>query len=150
MKHESITEESIAALLECFYAKIRCDTALASIYSEALGERWDAHIAKMWEFWCSALRVKPGCRSDMLAVHQKIGKLKPSLFPRWLAHFREAVAECFAEAPAHVIYDRALRTARNLETALFKRRGDAVERTHNPVIMDQPSGLSHSIDRGPS
>jgi hemoglobin len=137
MKYRSITEESVAALLKRFYAKIRCDPVLAPIYSEVLGEQWDAHIARMQEFWCSALRVKPGYRGDMLAVHQKIGKLKPSLFPRWLARFREAVVECYAEAPAGAIDDRALKIARNLETALFKRCGDAAERTYHSVLTDQ-------------
>lgn len=98
---------------------------LAPIYGEVLGEDWDAHIARMQEFWCSVLRVKPGYRRDMLAVHQTIGKLKPSLFPRWLARFREAVAEYIANAPAEAIEDRALKIARNLETALFKRCDDA-------------------------
>ena len=137
MKYEILTEASIAALLECFYAKIRRDPVLAPIYSEVLGEHWDAHIARMQEFWCSALRVKPGYRRDMLAMHQMIDTLKPSLFPRWLARFREAVGECFAEVPAGVINDRALKIARNLETALFKRRGDAAERTYHPTLTDQ-------------
>ncbi|MGH7048353.1 MAG: group III truncated hemoglobin [Stellaceae bacterium] len=150
MKYESITEESVAALLGCFYTKIRRDPVLAPIYSETLGERWDIHVATMHKFWCSALRLKPGYRGDMLAVHQTIGRLKPSLFPRWLARFREAVAECFAEAPASVIDDRARKTARNLETALFKGRGDAAERTHGSPIMDQRNGLPWSIDQVPS
>ncbi len=137
MRYEDITEKSVVALLQCFYAKVRCDPVLAPIYNEVLGENWDIHIARMREFWCSALRVKPGYRRDMLAVHQQIGTLKPSLFPRWLARFREAVGECFAAAPADVINDRALKTARNLETALFKRRVDAAEGAHHLALTNR-------------
>jgi truncated hemoglobin YjbI len=54
----------------------------------------------------------------MLAAHQRLGRLPRSLFPRWLALFRETADENFMEAPAKIIWDRALKTARNLESAL--------------------------------
>lgn len=118
MKSDSITEEAVGALVERFYAKIRGDAVLAPIFDKALAGRWDDHIATMREFWCSALRVRRDYRGDMLVAHQKIGKLPRSLFPRWLTLFRETVAECFMEAPAKIICERALKTARNLDSAL--------------------------------
>ena len=120
MKHESITEESVGAFVNAFYAKIRRDEALAPIFNEALSERWGEHIATMREFWCSAAHLKSGYRGDMLAAHRMVRKLDQSLFPRWLALFEETAAECFASAPATLLCDRALRIARNLETALFR------------------------------
>ena len=120
MKYESITEESVGAFVEFFYAKIRRDTALAPIFNEALSGRWDHHIATMRDFWCSALRVKRGYHGDMLAAHRKVRRLDRSLFPRWLALFQETATEYFASEPARVLCDRALRIARNLETALFE------------------------------
>lgn len=138
MKYESITEESVAALLECFYGKIRRDPVFFPIYSDVVGEDWEAHIARMREFWCSAMRVGRRYHGDMLVVHQKIGQLKPSLFPRWLARFREAVAECFTEAPAAAIDERALKIARNLETALVKRSDKAAEGMRQAALADRP------------
>lgn len=118
MKYDSITERSVYLLVERFYAKVRGDAILAPIFERALAGCWDAHIATMREFWCSALRIKRTYHGDMLAAHQKLGKLPRSLFPHWLALFREAVDESFTEASAAVIRDRALKTARNLEGAL--------------------------------
>ena len=118
MKYDSITEQSVNALVERFYAKVRLDAVLAPIFERALAGGWDAHIATMREFWCSALRVKRSYRGDMLAAHERLGKLPRSLFPRWLALFRETAEECFSEAPAAIICDRARKTARNLESAL--------------------------------
>lgn len=118
MKCDSITEVSIGMLVQRFYAKIRCDDALAPIFEKALAGRWETHIATMRQFWCSALRVKRGYRGDMLAAHQRLGKLPRSLLLRWLVLFRKTVDECFMEAPAAIIFDRALKTARNLESAL--------------------------------
>jgi hemoglobin len=118
MKYDSITEQSIGTLVERFYATVRRDIALAPIFEKALAGRWDALIGTMRQFWCSALRVKRDYFGDMLAVHQKPGRLPRSLLVRWLVLFRKAVDECFTEAPAETIFDRALKTARNLESAL--------------------------------
>lgn len=118
MKYDSITEQSVGILVERFYAKVRCDAVLAPIFESALAGRWDEHVATIREFWYSALRVKRDYRGDMLAAHQRLGRLPRSLFARWLALFRETVDEYFMEAPAKIIEDRALKTARNLESAL--------------------------------
>ncbi len=118
MKYDSITEQSIGTLVERFYAKVRCDTALAPIFEKALAGGWDAHIGTMRQFWCSALRVKRGYFGDMLAAHQRLGKLPRSLLVRWVLLFRKTVDERFMEVPAEIIFDRALKTARNLESAL--------------------------------
>ena len=131
-KCNGITEQSVGTLVERFYTKIRCDAVLAPIFERALAGRWDEHVATMREFWCSALRVKRDYRGDMLAAHQRLGRLPRSLFPRWLAVFRETVDENFMEASAKIIWDRALKTARNLESALA--HGAAI-----PSASRQPS-----------
>jgi len=121
MKYDSISEHSVRALIERFYARIRTDEVLGPIFEKALAGRWDDHIATLIEFWCSALHVKRGYTGDMLAAHQPLARLSPALFPRWLALFRATVAECFSEEAARVIEDRAQRIARNLESAIFNR-----------------------------
>jgi hemoglobin len=130
MKYDSLTEQSISALVDCFYAKVRRDAVLAPIFEKALAGRWDAHVAKMCEFWCSALRVKRSYHGDMLVAHRKLSKLPRSLFQRWLAPFRETVDECFMEAPAEIICDRALKTARNLASALSHGGTNPAPRMH--------------------
>jgi truncated hemoglobin YjbI len=75
--------------------------------------------------------VKRDYRGDMLAAHQKLGKLPRSLFPRWLALFRETAAECFMEASAKIICERALKTARNLDSALA--HGGATSAPREPL-----------------
>lgn len=126
MKAQSVTEDSVGALVTCFYEKICQDRVLAPIFNDALGDEcWDGHIATMREFWCSALHVKRGYAGDMLAAHQKLGKLDRAFFPRWLGLFEAAALECFAEAPARMLFERATRIARNLESALSHARHSA-------------------------
>lgn len=140
MPHDRITEESVGALVTAFYAKIRRDPVLAPIFETALAGRWDAHMATMREFWRSALRVERGYRSDMLAAHRKLGPLPHAAFARWLALFRETVAENFAQEPAAVILDRAEKTARNLESALLDG-GRTGRDSHLPPESAAPGAL---------
>src|SRR6185312_14956921 len=148
MKYDSITEQSVGALVERFYAKVRCDAVLAPIFESALAGRWDEHVAMMREFWCSALRVKRDYRGDMLAAHQRLGRLPRSLFPRWLALFQQTVDEHFIEAPAKIVWDRALKTARNLESALA-HDGKTSGATTQSGRSDRFGKPSDSIDRRP-
>jgi truncated hemoglobin YjbI len=57
---------------------------LAPIFEKALTGQW--HIAKMREFWCAVLRVKRSYHGDMLAAHQKLGKLPRFAFPALARH----------------------------------------------------------------
>ena len=120
-KYERINENSVRALVERFYARVRADDVLGPIFEKALAGRWDEHIATLSEFWCSALRVKRGYSGDMLLAHQRLARMSASLFPRWLALFHETVAECFTDEAARIVEDRAQRIARNLEGAIFNR-----------------------------
>ena len=135
-KCNGITEQSVGTLVERFYTKIRCDAVLAPIFERALAGRWDEHVATMREFWCSALRMMRDYRGDILAAHQRLGRLPRSLFPRWLTLFRETVDENFMEAPAEIILDRALKTARNLESLLA--HGGATARASMQSSRCQP------------
>jgi len=121
MKYDRLSEESVRALVDRFYAHIRADEVLGPIFERALAERWDEHIATLTEFWCSALRVKRGYAGDMLKAHQRLEQMSRALFPRWMALFRETVAESFTDEPARTIEDRAQRIARNLESAIVNR-----------------------------
>ena len=121
MRYDNITEESVRALVERFYARVRADRTLGPVFDEVLAQRWDEHIATLTEFWYAALRVKRGYAGDMLTAHQRVPQIAPELFPRWLALFRETAAECFTDEAARAIEDRAQRIARNLESAMFNR-----------------------------
>jgi truncated hemoglobin YjbI len=75
--------------------------------------------------------VKRSYHGDMLAAHQKLGKLPRSLFPRWLALFYEAVDGFFIGAPAAIIRDDALKTAHNLERSLIHSGANSAPRVHS-------------------
>lgn len=119
MKFDHLTDEAIRSLVYAFYEKVRSDAALASVFTEAISDDWDAHIGRMCDFWSTAMRISRRYDGDMLAIHRRLSRLRPELFQRWLELFERTVDEHFAAESAAALRDRARKTARNLQLALF-------------------------------
>ena len=49
MKHETITEEALAAPVSAFYAKARQDPLIGLVFNGAIDD-WDAHLRKLQSF----------------------------------------------------------------------------------------------------
>ncbi|MGH7073721.1 MAG: group III truncated hemoglobin [Stellaceae bacterium] len=125
MKFDDVTDESIEVLVHAFYGKVRHDPQLAPIFTKALGDRWKAHIARMCAFWGAAMRIAERYRGDMLAIHRRVNGINPALIDHWLSLFEQTVEEHFTGAANAALRDRARKTARNLELALFHRADEA-------------------------
>jgi hemoglobin len=50
-----ISEPMIETLVHAFYARVRQDAVLGPIFDGAIGDGWDAHLAKLCDFWSSVL-----------------------------------------------------------------------------------------------
>lgn len=85
---ELCTEEEVVRLVHAFYAKVRNDTVLAPIFESRVAD-WDRHLAKMVDFWSSALRGTARYRGTPIPKHAALPGLSAKLFHRWLALFRE-------------------------------------------------------------
>ena len=125
MKYDRTRDDSIEVLVHAFYEKVRLDAQLAPIFNEAIGKDWDAHISTMCDFWSTAMRVSARYQGDILAAHRRLGGLHPALFGRWLELFEQTIEEHFADEPSAALRDRARKTARNLQLALFHRQDEA-------------------------
>jgi hemoglobin len=128
MKVDRLTEDSIRSLVHAFYEKVRRDEQLAAIFTEAVGDDWNLHISRMCSFWSTAMRISRRYRGDMLLAHRRLlPRLRPELFQRWLALFEQTVDERFAPETAAALRDRARKTARNLQLALFHPASGAAQ-----------------------
>src|SRR4051812_28667075 len=85
------SEEEVALLVHSFYARVRTDAALGPVF-EAHVQNWDKHLAKMVDFWSSALRGTARFRGTPMPKHMALPGLNAELFRRWLALFRETTA----------------------------------------------------------
>jgi hemoglobin len=118
---DDITELSIAALVERFYAKARRDPVIGPVFNTAV-ENWDAHLHTLRDFWSSVMLTTGRYKGNPMAAHVK-HPIEPSFFERWLDLWRETAAELFAPALAERFRDKAERIAESLKLALFFRPG---------------------------
>ncbi|MBB3181859.1 group III truncated hemoglobin [Variovorax sp. Sphag1AA] len=89
---QAVTEEEVIRLVESFYSKVRNDEELAPVFEAYLAD-WDQHIAKMIDFWSSALRGTGRYKGTPMPKHAALHGLTAQLFHRWLALFWKTTAE---------------------------------------------------------
>jgi hemoglobin len=108
------TEDEITFLVHDFYSRVRRDAALGPIFDAHVRD-WDVHLAKMVDFWSSALRGTARFRGTPMPRHVALPGLSAQLFGRWLELFGETTA-ALANAPMR---DRANELARRIAESLW-------------------------------
>lgn len=107
------TEEEVSTLVHAFYARVRRDAVLGPIFEAHIAD-WDAHLAKLVDFWSSMLRRTGRFTGAPMPRHAALPGLDEALFGRWLALFRETAAEQSNQAMAAQACTTAERIAQSL------------------------------------
>ncbi len=118
-----IDEDMIRALVHGFYARVRQDTAIGPIFNEAIGDGWDAHLAKLCDFWSSVMLHTGRFQGRPMATHMRLKGVLPEHFERWLMLFRQTAREVCPADSADLFIDRAETIARGLQMGMFYRPG---------------------------
>lgn len=114
---DAVSEALIARLVHVFYARARTDAVLGPIFEAHVGQRWDAHLSALVDFWSSVALKSGRYDGKPHLAHMHLG-LSPEHFERWLQLFEATVAEvCRGEAAAFFV-DRARRIAESLQIGL--------------------------------
>lgn len=131
MSAELCNEEEVARLVHAFYARVRQDAALGPIF-EAGVDDWDAHLAKLVDFWSSILRRTGRFSGAPMPRHAALPGLTAELFTRWLALFRET-----AQAqPNQAMAAQACLAAERIAQSLWM--GYQMQRSADQVPMPLP------------
>ncbi|MGY1488132.1 group III truncated hemoglobin [Methylobacillus pratensis] len=85
------TEDEIKALVHAFYADIRQDERLGPIFNGHIND-WDAHLAKLEDFWCAILLGSRRFSGTPMPKHIALPDLSAELFEHWLALFHQTLA----------------------------------------------------------
>ncbi|MGA3002443.1 MAG: group III truncated hemoglobin [Acetobacteraceae bacterium] len=121
---DSVTELTIALLIDHFYAAVRRDPVLAPVFEAAIAEAdWPEHLETMRRFWSSVMLTSGRYSGNPVAVHRAVRGLERPMFSRWLALFESTVRDLFAPEPAANFITKAHRIAASLQLALFHRLG---------------------------
>lgn len=131
-----IDDEMIDRLVRAFYARARLDPLLGPIFDCHVGD-WEAHFAKMREFWSSVALMSGRYHGQPMAAHLPLPIDTPH-FDRWLELFAAAAQEiCPPAAAAHFI-ERAHRIADSLELGMAASRGEIRSRPARPASTLPP------------
>ncbi|MFF8801046.1 MULTISPECIES: group III truncated hemoglobin [unclassified Methylobacterium] len=122
MKQAELTETTLAAFLDAFYARVRRDPLIGPVFAEKIpDEAWPRHLATIHDFWSSVLLKTGRYKGNPFARHLGIAGIDPAHFARWLGLFEQTAAEVFVPEIAREIVERAHRIGDSLKAGLFFR-----------------------------
>lgn len=114
----AVDEEAIRRLVHAFYARVQEDGQLGPIFAERIdADRWPAHLARMCDFWSTALLATGRYHGNPFEVHAALPGLTRELFAHWLSLFESTALEIFTPQVARSIMSRAHRMAGRLQQA---------------------------------
>jgi hemoglobin len=119
-----VTEPMIHQLVHGFYAKIRKDPALGPVFNRVIGEDWDAHLAKMCDFWSSVLLMSGRFKGSPMAAHARIPEIRPTHFARWLHVFRQTAEELCPPPAAALFIAKSEVIAQSLQLGIAASCGE--------------------------
>ena len=119
-----VSESMIREVVYRFYARVRADAELGPIFDGAIGDHWDAHLAKLCDFWSSVLLMTGRFKGAPMAVHVRIPGIGADHFARWLSLWRATVREVCPEPAAELFIAKAELIARSLQMGIAVSRGE--------------------------
>ncbi len=125
MQFQQIDTQSIDALMDVFYAKVRNDkTGLGDIFNTRIGtgeEEWSAHKKKIANFWQGMLLQSGDYNGQPMKAHLDLPPFPREFFNTWLGLFSESLALVFArEEDRANVYMRAQMIAQRFQFMLYE------------------------------
>jgi len=119
-----IDEDSLRALVDAFYTRVRADPELGPIFNNAIHD-WPEHLDLLTDFWSSVMLTSGRYKGRPVPAHHKhAARITPELFDRWLALWAETSDALMTPAAAAALQDKARRIAESLQLALFFKLPD--------------------------
>ena len=126
--HNTVTNESIAELVNAFYMKVRDDRLLGPVFAGAIGNAWGPHLEKMNGFWSSVLLDSRVYKGNPMAIHEQLPSLTRDHFERWLQLWRETAPTICSSELASLFIRKAEMIGGNLLRAV-RQTSEAVTDT---------------------
>jgi hemoglobin len=117
-----VTEAMIHELVHAFYARVRRDPALGPIFNREVQD-WDAHLAKLCDFWSSVTLMTGRFKGAPMAVHSQLPDIRATHFARWLHLFRQTAQETCPPEAAALFIAKAEMIGESLQLGIAARRG---------------------------
>lgn len=103
----SLNEQSIASLVDRFYAKVREDALLGPVFNGAIGDHWPQHLATLTDFWTSVLLASGRYKGNPMMAHLAIPQMDKDHFSRWIELWQETTTEIFGPQISQALVAKA-------------------------------------------
>ena len=98
----------VKLLVDEFYTKVRDNELLSPIFNGVIGDKWPAHLEKMYGFWQTLLLDTPAYSGSPFLKHAKL-PIQKEHFDTWISLFNETIDEHFGGEKASEAKWRAAR-----------------------------------------
>jgi hemoglobin len=119
-----VTEPMIHAVVHGFYDQVRRDPALGPIFNRQIGDDWDAHLAKMCDFWSSVLLMSGRFKGSPMTAHAALPDIRATHFARWLHLFHQTVERLCPPDAAALFVAKSEMIAQSLQLGIAVARGE--------------------------
>ncbi len=117
---DGVDEDSLARLVDRFYAAVRADALIGPVFNDAIDD-WPYHLDKLTAFWSSLMLTTGRYKGTPMAAHFKHrARITPAMFDRWLVLWRAATEAEMPPAAARSMQAKAERIAENFKLALAR------------------------------
>lgn len=115
-----VDEAFISELVDKFYARVRDNSLLGSVFENAIDDHWDEHLATLKDFWGSMALGTARYQGRPLPKHMALPGLTPEHFEVWLELFYKTLQDIApTEAAEDWFITRAARIAKSFQLNLF-------------------------------
>lgn len=97
--HDIETNADVALLVERFYARVRQDAELGSIFDDIAQVNWPEHLPRITAFWSTMLLNTGTYAGNPMRPHLDLARrtpLRPAHFDRWLDLFSQTLTDLFS------------------------------------------------------
>ena len=118
MHIEGIDEESLRALVDLFYSRVRRDPLIGPVFNSAIQD-WPEHLEKLQAFWSSVMLTSGRYKGRPLPAHIRHAEaITAQSFERWLALSGKTTEELMPPAAAAALQEKAARIAESLSLGI--------------------------------
>lgn len=123
-KRTYLDRQAITELVQTFYGDVRADETVGPIFEAELRDRWDIHLPRMVEFWCTLMIGARSFSGNVYGKHMALDGVAPEHFRAWLRLWFARTNAMFTQDPAEQLQDIAVGIARNLFRGYFGADAD--------------------------
>lgn len=102
------TITDVKTLVDDFYGRIRANELLAPIFEGVIGNNWERHLQRMYDFWQTILLEAPAYSGSPFLKHAKLPIAKEH-FDTWIALWYQTIDDHFTGEKAEEAKWRAAR-----------------------------------------